>query len=322
MISLRTRVSSLGVRSLYSVRRASTYYNTSIAGLTDEEMEFRNAAHAFAQKEIAPQAAEIDKSNTAPMNLWEKLGSMGLLGITVGEKYGGLGSGYLQHTLAMEALSAASGAVALSYGAHSNLCVNQIHRHGTDAQKDKYLPPLIAGTRVGALAMSEPGAGSDVVSMQLKATPRDDGYVLNGNKFWITNGPIADTLVVYAKTGEGSKGITAFIVEKGTQGFSTHQKLDKFGMRGSDTCELVFEDCFVPGASIENILGKLNEGAAVLMSGLDLERLVLSGGPLGLMQAAFDVAVEYVHERKQFGKPVGTFQLMQGMDTHELVVVC
>ncbi|CAE7221052.1 unnamed protein product [Rhizoctonia solani] len=314
MMSFRACISSSGLRSrlsssLSSVRRASTFYNASVAGLTDEEAEFRNAVHDFAQKEIAPRAAEIDRTNTSPMELWEKLGSMGLLGITVNEKYGGLGSGYLQHTLAMEALSAASGSVALSYGAHSNLCVNQIHRHGTEVQKDKYLPPLIAGTKVGALAMSEPGSGSDVVSMQLKATPKDGGYVLNGNKFWITNGPIADTLVVYAKTGEGSKGITAFIVEKGMPGFSTHQKLDKFGMRGSDTCELVFEDCFVPS---DNILGKLNKGAGVLMSGLDLERLVLSGGPLGLMQAAFDVAVEYVHERKQFGQPIGTFQLMQG----------
>ncbi|KAG8690931.1 hypothetical protein FRC11_008020 [Ceratobasidium sp. 423] len=267
------------------------------------------------------------------MDLWEKLGSMGLLGITVSEKYGGLGSGYLQHTLAMEALSAASGSVALSYGAHSNLCVNQIHRHGTDAQKDKYLPPLIAGTKVGALAMSEPGSGELIHcpygSMCDEKRRRVDAIESNSERWrlraewkqilditpyeWapnrITNGPVADTLVVYGKTGEGSKGITAFIVEKGMQGFSTHQKLDKFGMRGSDTCELVFEDCFVPG---ENILGKLNKGAGVLMSGLDLERLVLSGGPLGLMQAAFDVAVEYVHERKQFGQPIGTFQLMQG----------
>ncbi|KAG9128522.1 hypothetical protein FRC07_005889 [Ceratobasidium sp. 392] len=332
MFSVRARLLSPALRSTRlattSIRRASTFYNASVAGLTDEEMEFRNAVHDFAQREVAPRAAEIDKTNQSPMDLWEKLGSMGLLGITVSEAYGGLNSGYLQHTLAMEALSAASGSVALSYGAHSNLCVNQIHRHGTEEQKQKYLPPLVAGTKVGALAMSEPGAGSDVVAMQLKATPKDGGYVLNGNKFWITNGPVADTLVVYAKTGEGSKGITAFIIEKGMSGFSTHQKLDKFGMRGSDTCELVFEDCFVPS---ENILGKLNKGAGVLMSGLDLERLVLSGGPLGqvapiklrvanisnslafsLMQAAFDVAVEYVHERKQFGQPVGTFQLMQG----------
>jgi len=235
---------------------------------------------------------------------------MGLLGVTVGSKYGGLQSGYFQHTLAMEALSAASGSVALSYGAHSNLCVNQIHRHGTDAQKEKYLPDLVSGKKVGALAMSEPGSGSDVVSMKLKADKIDGGWRLNGNKFWITNGPTASTLVVYAKTApeKGSKGITAFIIEKTFKGFSTHQKLDKFGMRGSDTCELVFEDCEVPE---ENVLGKLNKGAGVLMSGLDLERLVLSGGPLGLMQSAFDYAVEYVHDRKQFGQPVGTFQLIQ-----------
>jgi isovaleryl-CoA dehydrogenase len=271
---------------------------------------------------------------------------MGLLGITVAPEDGGLGLGYLQHTLAMEALSAASGSVALSYGAHSNLCVNQIARHGTPAQKAKYLPPLIAGTHVGALAMSEPGAGSDVVSMKLRADKVDGGFVLNGNKFWsvasapllgrgpdgcgrITNGPDAATLVVYAKTSpdKGSKGITAFIVESAFDGFSTHQKLDKLGMRGSNTCELVFEDCFVPeGATsrsfqcvarssalcAENVLGKVDRGASVLMSGLDLERLVLSGGPLGLMQAAFDYSVEYVHDRKQFDVPVGTFQLMQG----------
>ncbi|QRV88002.1 acyl-CoA dehydrogenase [Ceratobasidium sp. AG-Ba] len=305
MFAVRSRVLSSALRSTRlsstPVRRASTFYNAAVAGLTDEESEFRNAVHEFAQREVAPRAAEIDKTNQSPMDLWEKLGSMGLHGITVSEAYGGLGSGYLQHTLAMEALSAASGSVALSYGAHSNLCINQIHRHGTEEQKKKYLPPLVAGTKIGALAMSEPGAGSDVVAMQLKATPKDGGYVLNGNKFWITNGPVADTLVVYAKTGEGSKGITTFIIEKGMTGFSTHQKLDKFGMRGSDTCELVFEDCFVPN---ENILGKVNKGAGVLMSGLDLERLVLS--------AAFDVAVDYVHERKQFGQPVGTFQLMQG----------
>lgn len=256
---------------------------------------------------------------------------MGLLGVTVSPDYGGLGSTYFDHTLAMEALSAASGSVALSYGAHSNLCVNQIHRWGTEAQKEKYLPPLISGEKVGSLAMSEPGAGSDVVSMRLRADKVDGGYKLTGNKFWITNGPVASTFVVYAKTEpeKGSKGITAFIIEKGWEGFTTAQKLDKVGMRGSDTCELVFEGCFVPEGErpirsanmarihvvwfIENVLGELNKGAKVLMSGLDLERLVLSGGPLGLMQAAFDYAVEYVHDRKQFGQPVGTFQLMQGM---------
>ncbi|RXW20065.1 hypothetical protein EST38_g5770 [Candolleomyces aberdarensis] len=276
-------------------RRLVSTYNADVAGLTDEEVEFRNAVTDFAEKEIAPRAAEIDRTNTFPSDVWEKLGSMGLLGITVSPKYDGLGLGYFQHTLAMEALSTASGSVALSYGAHSNLCVNQIHRHGTEEQKAKYLPDLISGAKVGSLAMSETGSGSDV---------------LNGNKFWITNGPVASTLVVYAKTSpdKGSKGITAFIIERGFKGFSTSQKLDKFGMRGSDTCELVFEDCEVPEA---NVLGQVDRGAAVLMSGLDLERIVLSGGPLGLMQAAFDYAVEYVHDRKQFGQPIGTFQLMQ-----------
>jgi isovaleryl-CoA dehydrogenase len=236
---------------------------------------------------------------------------MGLLGVTVSQKYNGLALGYLHHTLAMEALSAASGSVALSYGAHSNLCVNQIYRHGTEDQKQKYLPDLVSGKKVGSLAMSESGSGSDVVSMRLRAEKVDNGWVLNGHKTWITNGPVASTLVVYAKTAPelGSKGITAFIIERGFQGFSTSPKFDKFGMRGSDTCELVFDNCEVP---LENVLGEVNKGASVLMSGLDLERVVLSGGPLGLMQAAFDYAVEYVHERKQFGQPIGTFQLMQG----------
>ncbi|KAF9527044.1 acyl-CoA dehydrogenase NM domain-like protein [Crepidotus variabilis] len=291
-------------------RRNISFYNSDVAGLTADEAEFRNAVVDFAEKEVAPRAAEVDKTNTFPSDLWEKFGSMGLLGITVSSEYGGLEQGYLQHTLAMEALSAASGSVALSYGAHSNLCVNQIHRHGTAEQKAKYLPDLISGKKIGSLAMSEAGSGSDVVSMQLKAKEVDGGWVLNGTKFWITNGPVASTLVVYAKTDpeKGSKGITAFIIEKGFEGFSTSQKLDKVGMRGSDTCELVFENCRVPDA---NVLGPLNKGAGVLMSGLDLERIVLSGGPLGLMQAAFDYAVEYVHDRKQFGQPVGTFQLMQ-----------
>ncbi|KDQ61126.1 hypothetical protein JAAARDRAFT_152193 [Jaapia argillacea MUCL 33604] len=291
-------------------QRNASFYNIDIASLTEDQSEFRNAVIEFAQKEVAPRAAEIDKSNNFPADLWEKMGSMGLLGVTVSPAYGGLSLGYFHHTLAMEELSRASGSVALSYGAHSNLCVNQIHRWGTEKQKEKYLPDLVSGRKVGSLAMSEPGSGSDVVSMKLKAEKVDGGYVLNGNKFWITNGPTASTLVVYAKTSpeKGSKGITAFIIENGFKGFSTAQKLDKVGMRGSDTCELVFENCEVPA---ENVLGEVDRGAAVLMSGLDLERLVLSGGPLGLAQAAFDYAVEYVHDRKQFGQPVGTFQLMQ-----------
>ncbi|KIY71026.1 isovaleryl-CoA dehydrogenase [Cylindrobasidium torrendii FP15055 ss-10] len=296
---------------LGGLRRAS-YYHADVAGLNEEEMEFRTAVTDFAQKEIAPIAADIDSNNTCPLDVWPKLGNMGLLGITVSPSYTGLGLGYIHHLLAMEALSEASGSVALSYGAHSNLCVNQIHRWGTEEQKNKYLPELISGDKIGSLAMSEPGSGSDVVSMSLKAQKVAGGFMLNGNKFWITNGPIASTFVIYAKTDTtvaASKGITAFIVERDSPGFSTGAKLDKFGMRGSDTCELIFEDCFVPD---ENILGGLNNGAKVLMSGLDLERLVLSGGPLGLMQAAFDYAVEYVHDRQQFGRPVGEFQLMQG----------
>ncbi|KAJ7735245.1 acyl-CoA dehydrogenase NM domain-like protein [Mycena maculata] len=313
MVSLRAiphRAQRLVPR--FTSRRNASFYNVEVAGLTDEEAEFRNAVNEFADKEVAPRAAEIDKSNNFPSDLWPKMGVMGLLGITVSPKYNGLGLGYLQHTLAMEALSKASGSVALSYGAHSNLCVNQIHRHGTPAQKEKYLPDLISGEKVGSLAMSEVGSGSDVVSMRLQADKVDGGWKLNGNKFWITNGPSASTLVVYAKTAPEKKskaGITAFLIERGFSGFSTSPKLDKFGMRGSDTCELVFEDCMVPE---ENVLGEVNRGASVLMSGLDLERLVLSGGPLGLMQAAFDYAVEYVHQRKQFGQAIGTFQLMQG----------
>ncbi|KAF8473666.1 acyl-CoA dehydrogenase NM domain-like protein [Russula ochroleuca] len=295
----------------FSFRRMAHFYNVDVAGLTDEQVEFRNSVSDFAQRELAPLAAEIDRTNSCPMHIWEKLGDMGLLGVTVSPNYGGLSLGYFEHLIAMEELSRASGSVALSYGAHSNLCVNQIHRHGTEEQKAKYLPELVSGKKIGSLAMSESGSGSDVISMRLRADKTERGWRLNGNKFWITNGPIASTLVVYAKTDpeKGSKGITTFIVESGFKGFSTHQKLDKFGMRGSDTCELVFEDCEVPD---ENVLGSVNKGASVLMSGLDLERLVLSGGPLGLMQAAFDFAVEYVHDRKQFGRPVGTFQLMQG----------
>jgi isovaleryl-CoA dehydrogenase len=266
----------------------------------------RETVQDFARKEIAPRAAEIDRTNEFPPDLWPKLGKLGLLGITVEEDYGGSMMGYLAHIIAMEEISRASASIGLSYGAHSNLCVNQIRRNGSAAQKRKYLPKLVSGAHVGALAMSEPGAGSDVVGMRLRAERRGDRYVLNGNKMWITNGPDADVLVVY---GKSDQGITAFIVEKGMQGFSTAQKLDKLGMRGSNTCELVFRDCAVPG---ENILGNLDKGVAVLMSGLDYERAVLAGGPLGIMAACLDVVMPYVHERKQFGQPIGEFQLMQG----------
>src|SRR5215210_7464673 len=270
----------------------------------------RETVHDFASNEIAPRADEIDKSNQFPRDLWPQMGALGLHGITVEEEFGGSGLGYLEHCVAMEEISRASASVGLSYGAHSNLCVNQIRRNGTEAQKRKYLPKLISGEHVGALAMSEPGSGSDVVSMRTRADKRGDGYVLNGSKMWITNGPEADTLVVYAKTDPeaGPRGITAFLIEKGFRGFSTAQKLDKLGMRGSNTCELVFEDCEVPE---ENVLGRVNGGARVLMSGLDYERVVLAGGPLGIMQACLDVVVPYVHERKQFGQPIGEFQLMQ-----------
>jgi isovaleryl-CoA dehydrogenase len=270
----------------------------------------RESVAGFAADEIAPRAAEIDRSNEFPMDLWRKLGDLGVLGITVEEELGGAGMGYLEHIVAMEEISRASASVGLSYGAHSNLCVNQIRRNGSEAQKRKYLPKLISGEHVGALAMSEPGSGSDVISMRLKAERMGDRYVLNGTKMWITNGPDADVLVVYAKTDPeaGSRGITAFLIEKGMKGFMAAQKLDKLGMRGSNTGELVFEDCEVPA---ENVLGEVGRGVAVLMSGLDYERAVLSGGPLGIMQACMDVVIPYVHERKQFGQPIGTFQIMQ-----------
>lgn len=271
----------------------------------------RDTVHAFAQEKIAPRAEEIDRTNQFPRDLWPEMGALGLHGITVPEEYGGAGLGYLEHCVAIEEVSRASASVGLSYGAHSNLCVNQIARNGNEAQKRKYLPKLISGEHVGALAMSEPGSGSDVVSMKTKAIRKGDRYVLTGNKMWITNGPIAETLVVYAKTDPeaGPKGITAFLIEKGMKGFSTHQKLDKLGMRGSDTCELVFEECEVPE---ENVLGSVGRGVNVLMSGLDYERVVLSAGPLGIMQAAMDIVLPYVHERKQFGQPIGEFQLVQG----------
>jgi isovaleryl-CoA dehydrogenase len=271
----------------------------------------RATVQQFAADDIAPRAADIDRENRFPPELWRRMGDIGLLGITVEEEYGGTAMGYLAHVIAMEEISRASASVGLSYGAHSNLCVNQIRRNGSVAQKRKYLPKLVSGEHVGALAMSEPGAGSDVVSMRLRADRRDDHFVLNGNKMWITNGPDADTLVVYAKTDSaaGPRGITAFLIEKGMKGFTTAQKLDKLGMRGSNTCELVFQDCEVPE---ENVLSEEGRGVNVLMSGLDYERAVLAGGPLGIMDACMDIVLPYVHERQQFGQPIGEFQLMQG----------
>ena len=280
-------------------------------GLADEIEALRDSVHGFAQARIAPRAAAIDRDNAFPSDLWLELGKLGVLGVTASPDYGGAGMGYLAHCVAMEEISRASASVGLSYGAHSNLCVNQINRHGTPAQKARYLPGLISGDKVGALAMSEAGSGSDVVSMALRADRRGDRYVLNGTKMWITNGPDADTLVVYAKTDPngGARGITAFLIEKGFPGFSTSPKLDKLGMRGSNTCELVFADCSVP---CENVLGLDGKGVEVLMSGLDYERVVLAGGPVGIMAAAMDLVLPYVHDRKQFGRQIGEFQLVQG----------
>jgi isovaleryl-CoA dehydrogenase len=279
--------------------------------LGDTAEMLRESVAAFAADQIAPIASKIDRDNEFSRAIWNKMGDMGLLGITVEEEYGGAGMGYLEHMVAVEELSRASGAVGLSYGAHSNLCVNQVRRNGNEEQKRRYLPKLISGEHVGALSMSEPGAGSDVVALRTRAEKKGDRYILNGSKMWCTNGPDADTLVVYARTkaDAGPRGITAFIIEKGFKGFKASQKLDKLGMRGSSTSELVFEDCEVPE---ENVLGQVDEGVRVLMSGLDYERLVLSGGPLGLMQAAMDVVIPYVHEREQFGQAIGEFQLMQG----------
>ncbi|OYD83297.1 isovaleryl-CoA dehydrogenase [Azospirillum brasilense] len=289
----------------------SNQYPTLNFDLGESADMLRDTVRSFAADEIAPRAAEIDRTNEFPNELWRKFGDLGVLGITAEEEYGGAGMGYLEHVVAMEEISRASASVGLSYGAHSNLCVNQIRKNGTAEQKSRYLPKLISGEHIGALAMSEPNAGSDVVSMKLRAEKRGDRYVLNGTKMWITNGPDADTLVVYAKTdvNAGPRGITAFLIEKSFKGFSVAQKLDKLGMRGSNTGELVFEDCEVPE---ENILGGVGRGVNVLMSGLDYERAVLAGGPLGIMQACMDVVIPYLHDRKQFGQPIGEFQLMQG----------
>ncbi|QIL91020.1 isovaleryl-CoA dehydrogenase [Microbulbifer harenosus] len=289
----------------------NTPYPTLNFGLGEDIDMLRDMVYKFCQAELAPRAAQIDEDNLFPADMWKKFGDLGLLGMTVEEEYGGSNMGYLAHAVAMEEISRASASVGLSYGAHSNLCVNQIRKNGTPEQKAKYLPKLCSGEHIGALAMSEPNSGSDVVSLQLKAEKKGDRFILNGNKMWITNGPDADTYVIYARTEPGisSGGITAFIVERGFKGFTQAQKLDKLGMRGSNTCELVFQDCEVPE---ENILGQLNGGVRVLMSGLDYERTILSGGPVGIMQACLDIVVPYLHERKQFGRAIGEFQLMQG----------
>jgi len=289
----------------------TTSYPTLQYGLSDEIIMIRDTVHKYAQEQILPIAAEVDTSNKFPREIWPDMGALGLHGVTVSEEYGGIDMGYLAHTIAVEEISRASASVGLSYGAHSNLCINQLHRWGNAEQKAKYLPKLVSGEHLGSLAMSEPGAGSDVVSMRLKAETAQGGYLLNGNKMWITNAPTADTLMVYAKTDPsgGSKGISAFIITPEMEGFTTAQKLDKLGMRGSDTCELVFENCFVPD---DNLVGKVGQGAEILMSGLDYERVVLSGISVGIMQAVMDIVLPYVHERKQFGKAIGEFQLMQG----------
>eukprot|EP00474_Spongospora_subterranea_P004359 CRZ04817.1 hypothetical protein [Spongospora subterranea] len=295
----------------HSRRRSSTYLGNNISGFTEAQQQLREGVEEFCKHEIAPLAANIDAKNEFPNELWLKMGEFGLLGVTAPQEYGGLGLGYLEHVLVTEEISRASGSVGLSYAAHSNLCVNQLARWGNEQQKEAHLPKLVSGEFVGALAMSESGSGSDVVSMSIRADVDGDSFILNGNKMWITNGPDANVLIVYAKTDPKSKsrGISAFLVEKDTEGFTTSSKLDKLGMRGSNTCELVFEDCRIPKS---NLLGELNQGVEVLMSGLDFERLVLSGGPLGLMQAAMDIVIPYVHDREQFGKPIGQFQLMQG----------
>eukprot|EP01129_Flabellula_baltica_P000379 TRINITY_DN10401_c0_g1_i1.p1 TRINITY_DN10401_c0_g1~~TRINITY_DN10401_c0_g1_i1.p1 ORF type:complete len:416 (-),score=89.24 TRINITY_DN10401_c0_g1_i1:23-1270(-) len=314
MSSIIARLSSISsctgiTHSINTQRRRKTFKRRYIPGLTEERRHIQESARKWAQEVLLPMADKIDKENGHPRELWNQMGELGFLGITAPEEYGGLGLGYYEHCLVIEELSRASGAIGLSYGAHSNLCVNQLVRNGNEAQKAKYLPKLISGEHVGSLAMSEAGSGSDVVSMKLTAKKEGNKYILNGTKFWITNAPDADTLVVYAKTNSSTNEITAFIIEKGMPGFKVGQKLDKLGMRGSNTAELIFDNCEVPE---ENILGGVGKGVYVLMSGLDYERLVLAAGPVGIMQACLDTALPYVHQRKQFGQPIGSFQLVQG----------